>query len=140
MPPETESRCPHKDLGGVEVIDEEGAQAAGQGGGEHRQVVAAIPGGHGHIEQGHGDGHAGGQAVDAVGEVHGVHRAHHDKGGKDHIQPPGHGELHVEEGDIQGVGQIAAVAQQHREHDGRRQLEQELLGAVRPSLAWWRSF
>ena len=112
----------------MEVIHQEGEQAARQRGGQHTHVIAAVPGGNRQIEQGHGDGHAGGQTVHTVGKVDGVDRTHHNEGGKDHIDHPGQGNLHIKEGDIQVRGQIADLPQPDGKEDGCRQLQQEFLG------------
>ena len=117
----------HKDLGGVEVIDQESAQPTEQPGGEDPQLQLPPEAGHGGEKEHHGHGDAGDQAVDAVGDIDGVHGAHHDEGGEHHINGPGEGQGHVHKGDVKVGGQIVVVAHQHREHDGRRQLEQKLL-------------
>ena len=116
----------HKDLGGVVVIEEEGAQAAEEGAAEDPQVVDAPVPGHSGEEGGHGQGDAGAQAVHAVGDVDGVDGAHHDEGGEGHIDHPGQLDGDLEEGDVQVGGQVAEIPQQGGEGDGGGQLEKEL--------------
>ena len=127
------ARVSHEHLGGVEVIDQEGGQPSGHGGGGGDQVAAAVPGRHCHIEEHHRNGDAGSQAVHPVGEVHRIDGAHHDKGGEHHIHDPGDPhDLDVQKGNVQVGGEVAVPPQQYGEGDGRRQLKQELLGGGQP--------
>ena len=89
-PPRKRASVAHKDLGGVEVIDQESAQPAEQPGGEDPQLQLPPEAGHG----GEKESITGmvtpvGRAVDAVGDIDGVHGAHHDEGGEHHINGPG---------------------------------------------------
>ena len=117
----------HKDLGGMEVIDQKAAQTAEERCGKDAQLLIAPH--HCHHGKEDGDRHcdAGGKAVYAVSQVDGIYRAHHDKGGKHHIEDPGQLNGHICKGDIDSGIQIAKVAQQHGEQDRRCQLQQELL-------------
>ena len=125
------ARVSHEHLGGVEVIDQEGGQPSGHGGGGGDQVAAAVPGRHRHIEEHHRNGDAGSKAVHPVGEVHRIDGAHHDKGGEHHIHDPGDPhDLDVQKGNVQVGGEVAVPPQQYGEGDGRRQLKQELLGWI----------
>ena len=111
----------------MEVVDQEGKQAACQSRSQHSHVAPVIPGGDPHIEQGHGNGHAGGQTIHTVGEVDGIHGTDHNKGGKDHVDHPGQCQFHIEEGDVQVGGQITDLPQPDGEHHSGSQLQQELL-------------
>ena len=97
-------------------------QAAAQGGGENTQR-GKFPDHSGTHEERHDhSGDAGGQTVDAIGEVHGVDAAHDDEGGKDQIHDPVHRQRHVDKGDIEIVGQKALIPHQAQEHHRRKKL------------------
>ena len=71
---------------------------------------------------------ARGEAVHAVGEVHGVDRADDDEGGEDHIQRLGDRNGRVPERDVETVERdISEAAHEKNERHGRRQLQQDLL-------------
>ena len=109
------------------VEQQKGQQAPQHRPGEHAHLGDAPPGRSRDVEQGHGHGDGGGQAVQAVGDVHRVHRPHDDEGGEDHVDRPAQGEVHIEEGDVQVGSDVPLQTHQHEKEDGRRQLEQELL-------------
>ena len=80
---------PHEDLGGVVVIDEEGRQPSRQSRREQSLDAVGAPEDAGYGEERHHHkGDAGSQAVDAVGQVHGVDAAHDDEGREDQIHDP----------------------------------------------------
>ena len=118
----------HEHLGGVVVIHQKAQQTAHQRAGEHAQLLKAGPyHRHHQEEQTHRHGDAGAEAVQPVGDVHGVHGAGNDQHGEDEVDHPGQVQLHPKEGHIEVGGQDAAFPQQDDEQDGRCQLEQELL-------------
>ena len=125
---EERARVSHKDLGGVEVVDEKAQQTARDGRGEDaegQELSAPDIGQHGEKQA---DRYAcpGGEAVHAVRQVHGVHRADDDEGGKDEIHHFRQGLDHVPEGYVEVSRDIARPA--HEEHEGQRRdkLQKEL--------------
>ena len=125
---EQAARVAHKDLGRMVVVDKERRQPAGHRRREQGLGPLALPQKSGHGKKyHHHKGHASGQAVDAVGQVHRVDAAHDDKGRKDQIHDPVQGEGHPEEGHIQLVGHQPLIAHQAQKQDRRRQLEHKLL-------------
>ena len=127
-PQKQRAGVPHKDLGRIKIIDQEGAQPSKQGGGKDAQFIPGPEASRRREEQRHRHGHPGGQTVDSVGDIHRVYRPHHHKRRKHHVQRPGDQKGHVEKGDVERIGQVAVVAHEHGKQYGRRQLEQELLG------------
>ena len=125
---------PHEHLGRVGVEEQEGQQPPQQRRREDAQLGVAPPGGDGDKEQGHRDGHRGGQAVQPVGDVHRVDGAHDDKGGEDHIQRPAQRKAEVEKGHVQGGGEPPLVAHEHEKQDGGGQLQQKLLQRGEPQI------
>ena len=118
----------HEHLGGIVIIVQKAQQAAEHGPGKDTQLREAAPHGtHHRKEQRHRQRHAGGQAVQSVGDVDGVHRTHDDEGSEDHVHHPVHDDVGVEEGDIQVGAQHPLVAHKAQEGHRRRQLENELL-------------
>ena len=118
----------HEHLGGVAVIHQKTAQAAQHGGGKRAQLGEAGPDdGHGRKENGHGDGDAGAETVQPVGDVDGVDGAHDDEGGEDEVHRPRQHHMGVPEGDIQVGTQHPLVPHEAQERHGRRQLQHKLL-------------
>ena len=97
-------------------------QTAAQGGGENSQRSEFPDHSGAHEERHDHSGDAGGQTVDAIGEVHGVDAAHDDEGGEDQIHDPVHCQRHVDKGDIEIVGQEALIPHQAQEHHRRQKL------------------
>ena len=122
------ARVPHEALGGVEVIDNEAAQAPHHAGGEDAELlVAAAPGqGDRHEEQEYRQRRAACKAVDPVRDVHGVDRADDDEDREHHIQPLGHIDRLMHKGHIQMRAHKADLPHEQDEHQGRGELQQEL--------------
>ena len=117
----------HEDLCRMPVVEQVSDQAAHQCGGNDCQIEAA----HGHSgggEEDHdGDGDGAAEAVDAVGQVHGIVTAHHDEHGEDDVDNGMNGDGQVHEGDVQVAGHDAGAVQDVQVQGGDGQLEQSLL-------------
>ena len=96
----------HEDLRRVEVVAEEAQEAADQRGGEDGQLRLLDADGR-HQEEDHDrDGDAGGQAVDAVGQIHCVDAAHDHKDREGNVDPDGDLADDIREGDPEIAAQI----------------------------------
>ena len=119
----------------MEVVAEEGCEAARDRRGEQGQRRAAVDIGRRGEEDHDRDGHAARKAVDAVGEVHGVDAADDDEGSKDHIDRRRDLEIEVPERDIEVAAEVAALFEHEQENDGHNELQQELLAGGEAEIA-----
>ena len=109
------------------VEQQEGQQPSQQRPGEQSQLPDAPHHRHRRIKQRHRNRYRGGETIQAISNIHRIHRPHNDEGGDDHIHRPAQGQIHVQEGDVQVGGDLSLEAHQHQKQDGGGQLKQELL-------------
>ena len=106
----------------VVIEGEEAQQAAAQRTGEDAQR-GHLPEDRRHQEKEHHHRrHAGGKAVDAVGEVHGVDAAHNDESRKHKVHDPVYRHRHVDKGNVEVIGQQSLIPHQAQEHHRRQKL------------------
>ena len=109
------------------VKPQEGQQSANQRRRKYRRVGPVHRHGGNGEKQHHGDGHRGTQAVDTVGQVHGIDTAHNDEHTEDPVNDRRDKVPLIEEGNIQVAGENAAHIQHVQKYGGNRSLEHSLL-------------
>ena len=124
----------HKQLCRMPVQAQIGQQSTNHGSGHQGQIIALHGKAGGGEEYHHRDGDRAAQAVDAVGQVHGIVAAHHDEHGKHDVHRQGQIQRHIHKGNVQVAGQ-ASGAIEHIHEDGRySHLEHSLLNGGQPQI------
>ena len=127
------ARVAHEHLGRVEVPQQKACTAAGHGGGVHRQMEVVQHTGRDDVSQHHHKGHAAGQAVNAVGQVHRVHHKDDQQEG-DGIEQDA--QIHkAHNGQHHGAGQNAVQMQAVHKQQGDGHLQHDLLHDLQAQIS-----